>query len=70
MSESHADNGYLWGGRAIGREIDRSPRQTYHLIEHGHLRCVKKLGGVYVAHRNELRREMSALVQRETEPTS
>ena len=25
----------VWGARAIGREVNRSPRQAYHLLEKG-----------------------------------
>jgi hypothetical protein len=35
----------LWGVAAIGREIDRTPAQTYHLIQIGALEgAVAKLG--------------------------
>jgi hypothetical protein len=65
MSERNADDGYLWGARAIGREIDRSTRQVHYLVEGGYLKCVKKVGGLYVAERGALRRELSAVVQHE-----
>jgi hypothetical protein len=70
VSESNEDGGYIWGSRAIGREIDRSERQTFYLIERGHLKCVKKVGGIYVAQRGALRREMSAVEQRQDEAVS
>lgn len=49
------------GERAIGKEIDRNTRQSYHLIENGYLPCVKKMGGILVAPRAALRREMNAV---------
>jgi hypothetical protein len=70
VSESNEDSGYIWGSRSIGREINRSERQTFYLIERGHLKCVKKVGGVYVAQRGALRREMSALVEQHGEAVS
>jgi hypothetical protein len=66
MSESESNNGgFLWGVRAISREAGRTPRQMYHIIESGHLKCVKKIGGVYTAHRPTLRREIGAVEQRQ-----
>ena len=44
----------LWGAEAIGEEIDRTPRQTFHMLTNGELPA-KKVGGRWVASRRKLR---------------
>jgi hypothetical protein len=44
----------LWGVAAIGKEINRNPRQTFHLLETGKLPA-KKVGGRWCASRTGLR---------------
>ncbi len=44
---------YVWGAVAIAAEIDRTPRQTFHLLERGHLPA-RKVGDKWVARREEL----------------
>jgi hypothetical protein len=48
------DNDIVWGAREIGRVINRSERQVFHLIELGVL-PVKKLHGIYSASARRLR---------------
>jgi hypothetical protein len=48
-----------WGAEAIGRCIDRNEEQTRHLIRSGRLRCVKKVGDMWVAAVADLRREFT-----------
>ena len=45
----------IWGITAIAREIGRSNRQTYHMVESGTL-PVKRVGHRFVANRAELRK--------------
>jgi hypothetical protein len=52
MDEKNTD--ILWGARAIGREINRSPRQTYGLLESGALPATK-VGATWVSSRRKLR---------------
>ncbi|WP_245468424.1 DNA-binding protein [Mesorhizobium sp. M1E.F.Ca.ET.063.01.1.1] len=44
----------VWGAKAIGLEINRSPRQTYWLLESGRVPA-KKIGDQWVAERGKLR---------------
>jgi hypothetical protein len=44
----------LWGAVEIGREINRKPRQAYHLLESGHLDA-DKVGAIWVSTRARLR---------------
>jgi hypothetical protein len=43
----------VWGAREIGTVINRPPRQTFHLLEKGHLPA-KKTGGSWSASRQRL----------------
>lgn len=43
----------LWGVSAIAGEIGRTPRQTHHMLEQGHLPA-KKVGGRWCANRADL----------------
>ena len=36
-SEAAADDDVVWGAEAVGRVINRNPRQTYHLLQTGAL---------------------------------
>jgi hypothetical protein len=45
----------LWGVKAISEEINRSPRQTFHMLETGHLPA-RKVGGRWTATRSRLHR--------------
>lgn len=48
----------VWGAEAIGEVINRTARQTWYLLEKGHLPA-KKAGGVWTASGSELRRCLS-----------
>jgi hypothetical protein len=48
---------FLWGAAAIGAEINRTERQTVHLLSTGKIKCAKKIGGFWVASRDKLRQE-------------
>lgn len=45
----------LWGAAAIAREIDRSERQTYHMLEAGELPA-RKIANRWCCTRRALRR--------------
>lgn len=51
---------FLWGVRAIAGKINRSERQTYHLLATNSLRSVKRVGHRYVADVNQLLAELRA----------
>jgi len=44
----------IWGVADIAKLIGRSDRQTYHMIQSGHLPMVKQVGERYVASRAKL----------------
>ncbi|MHC2488156.1 hypothetical protein CN068_06880 [Sinorhizobium meliloti] len=44
----------IWGVEEIGKVIGRNARQTYHMIQSGHLPMVKQVGERYVASRQKL----------------
>lgn len=44
----------VWGVEEIGKVIGRNYRQTYHMIQSGHLPMVKHIGERYVASRQKL----------------
>jgi hypothetical protein len=48
----------LWGARAIAKYINRSERQTYFLLEEGHLPG-RKVGGTWTSTRCKLRAHFS-----------
>jgi hypothetical protein len=50
----------IWGAKAIGLVIGRSERQTYHLLEQGHLSCARKFGSTWVSTRSALLQLFSA----------
>ena len=47
----------LWGAKAIGAEIKRTPRQAFYLLEAG-LLPAKKVGALWTAERGALRRHL------------
>jgi len=49
----------IWGIKAIAQEIDRTERQTYHLVATGQLTSVGKKGGRHFALRSKLRKEFA-----------
>jgi hypothetical protein len=48
---------FVWGAGAIGEEINRTERQTHHLLSTGQIKCAQKKGGRWVASRTALRAE-------------
>jgi hypothetical protein len=44
----------LWGAAEIGKEINRTPRQTYHLLAKGLIRCAQQRGNLYSCDRDAL----------------
>jgi hypothetical protein len=46
-----------WGAKAIGAIINRTERQVNHLLVNGHIKSARKVGGLYVANVDALRRE-------------
>ncbi|OBQ83187.1 MULTISPECIES: hypothetical protein [unclassified Mesorhizobium] len=44
----------VWGAVEIGKEINRTPRQTFHMLEQG-LLPARKVGSQWVAERGKLR---------------
>jgi len=51
----------VWGVKAIAAEINRNERQTFHLLENGHLPA-KKVGGRWVSSRTKLRGVFAAVL--------
>lgn len=51
MQENTAD--LIWGCKAIAQEINRTERQTYHMLEKGVLPA-DKVGKIWVARRSRL----------------
>jgi hypothetical protein len=51
----------VWGAEAIGLVINRTERQTHHLLSTGAIKCARKVGGRYVAGRSALLREFGGL---------
>jgi hypothetical protein len=47
----------VWGADAISRIINRTERQTFHLLKTGAIKSVKKVGGRYAGYPSALRRE-------------
>lgn len=54
QSERNENMDLIWGVDAIGKLIGRTARQTYHMINSGHLPMVKQVGERYVASRAKL----------------
>ena len=50
-----------WGCDAIGKVINRTPRQALHLLYTNQIRCARKVGGRWVAGRAALLREFAAI---------
>jgi hypothetical protein len=47
----------VWGAAAIGREINRTERQTHHLLARGLIKSARRIGGRWCASPAALRRE-------------
>lgn len=53
MTEELEKSRPVWGARAIGKEIGRTERQVFHMLEKG-LLPARKVGDVWVADANAL----------------
>lgn len=53
-AEAENELDLVWGVEDIGQVIGRNYRQTYHMIQRGHLPMVKQIGERYVASRKKL----------------
>jgi len=58
--ENFIQNEFVWGAEEIGKIIGRSQRQMFNLVHSGQLKSVKKVGGLWVANREALRKELGA----------
>ncbi len=58
---NHGDSADLdkpvWGAAAIGRVINRNPRQTHHLLSRGLIKSARLVGHQWTATPSALRRE-------------
>jgi hypothetical protein len=55
----------VWGAKAIGEVINRTPRQAFYMLEGGTLKSAKKTGGRWSGLPSKLRAECFAEVDRE-----
>jgi len=47
----------VWGAAEIGRIINRSKRQTHHLLSRGYIKSAKQIGGRWCASTSALLKE-------------
>jgi hypothetical protein len=59
-ADENSAQDFIWGTKAIGREINRTQRQTSHLLARGRIKSARKVGGTYVANRKALHKEFGA----------
>jgi hypothetical protein len=52
-----SDLGIVWGAESIGKVINRTPRQAYHLLATGAIQAARQVGGLWCADRGGLRRQ-------------
>ncbi|EJC77676.1 hypothetical protein Rleg10DRAFT_6388 [Rhizobium leguminosarum bv. trifolii WSM2012] len=50
-ADAHESFELVWGVEEIAKLIDRTPRQTFHILKTERLKGVKKVGGRWVAQR-------------------
>ena len=50
----------LWGAQAIGAAINRTPKQTFYLLNKGLIRSAQRIGTQWVADADDLHCEFSA----------
>jgi hypothetical protein len=50
----------VWGAVAIGEIINRTPRQTHHLLTRGHIKSARRIGGRWCASPAALLKEFGA----------
>lgn len=63
---SKSDLEIIWGVDAIAAALGRTTRQTYHLLESGHLAAAKKIGGKWCVTRRSLVALFEHAPERET----
>jgi hypothetical protein len=51
----------VWEAAGIAKEINRTPRQVYHLLANGSISAARRVGGKWCADRNALRREFGGV---------
>ncbi len=59
MEIKQPDLDLAWGAAAIGKVIGRNRRQTFYLLEKGHIKGAKKVGGQWVGEHNNLRKSFT-----------
>jgi hypothetical protein len=59
-SSSQAKDDFVWGAGNIGAVINRTPRQTFNLLNRDQIRSARKKGGRWVASRAALLHEFGA----------
>jgi hypothetical protein len=57
----------VWGAENIGKEINRTARQTHHLLASGAIKSARRAGGLWCADRGALRREFGGVDATQTE---
>jgi hypothetical protein len=57
MSEPVKTLGLIHGAKAIGAILGKSPRETFYLLERGHIEGAKKLGAQWCVPESKLRQQ-------------
>jgi hypothetical protein len=60
----------VWEAAGIAKEINRTPRQVYHLLSTGAISAARRIGGRWCADRNALRRQFEAIERGESSRTN
>jgi hypothetical protein len=55
QAPEHDDPEIVWGAAAIGRVINRTPRQVHHMLKSGHIQAARRCGSRYFADKAGLR---------------
>jgi hypothetical protein len=58
--ESPNSTKFVWGAEKIGLVIGRNRRQAEVLLARKHIKCARRVGGMWVANRETLLREFGA----------
>ena len=58
MKAERAADTFAWGAIEIGRIIGRNQKQTLKLLVNGEIKSARKMGGLWVASRGALLREL------------
>ena len=51
----------LWGADEIADEINRNPREVYHMLKNGTLKAARRIGGKWCVERKLLRRQFTEM---------